>query len=171
MGAVVGIMSTVLVVHRMQINARDFPPGISGSLQYMEEIFSETKRLLSGSNSVCYSGKGGARPFSEHDGAYEDLSRISVTYEVEEWYPKPVSQFQDLEVFRSKFFGKVLVIDDEIMITERDETHYHEMLAHVPLAYAPDVSHRPETGGLHVLIIGGGDGGTLAVPCHLMLPK
>ena len=80
---------------------------------------SETSRLVSGATSVCYTSKGGARPFSEHDGSYEDLSRISVTYEVEEWYPKPVSQFQDLEVFRSKFFGKVLVIDDEIMITER----------------------------------------------------
>jgi spermidine synthase len=39
------------------------------------------------------------------------------------------------------------------MITEKDESHYHEMIAHVPLAYA-DQAER-------VLIIGGGDGGTL----------
>jgi spermidine synthase len=148
-------------MHRMRLNARDFSPEWSGAMRYMEEAVSEAARLFSGGTSVCYAGKGGARPFSEHDGSFEDLSRISVTYEVEEWYPKPASQFQDLEVFRSKFFGKVLVIDDEIMITERDETHYHEMLAHVPLAYTPDAAHRPNREGLRVLIIGGGDGGTL----------
>ena len=160
-GVTVGVVSSILVMHRMRINARDFSPEWSGVLRYVEETVSETSRLVSGATSVCYTSKGGARPFSEHDGSYEDLSRISVTYEVEEWYPKPVSQFQDLEVFRSKFFGKVLVIDDEIMITERDETHYHEMLAHVPLAYTPDAVHRPNREGLRVLIIGGGDGGTL----------
>ena len=160
-GTAIGVVSSLLVVHRMRLNVRDFPPGVAGALRYIEEAISEANRLFSGGTSICHAGKGGARPFSEHDGTYEDLSRISVTYEVEEWYPKPESQIQDLEVFRSKFFGKVLVIDDEIMITERDETHYHEMLAHVPLAYTPDKSHRPHSEGLHVLIIGGGDGGTL----------
>ena len=76
------------------------------------------------------------------------------SYEVEQWYPKPTSSFQDIEMFRSKFFGNVLVIDNEIMITERDEMHYHEMIAHVPLAYLPSAKR--------VLIIGGGDGGTLS---------
>lgn len=56
-------------------------------------------------------------------------------------------------MFETPFFGRVLLLDDEIMITERDEAHYHEMLAHVPLAYLPDARR--------VLIIGGGDGGTL----------
>ncbi len=41
------------------------------------------------------------------------------------------------------------------MITEFDEAHYHEMIVHVPMAYLP------KTLPLNVLIIGGGDGGTL----------
>ena len=65
----------------------------------------------------------------------------------------PKTKFQDIEMFRSSFFGNVLVIDNEIMITEKDETHYHEMIAHVPLLYA-DQAER-------VLISGGGDGGSL----------
>ena len=61
---------------------------------------------------------------------------------------------QSGEVLDTPFFGRMLLLDNEIMITQRDEAHYHEMLAHVPLAYFPAASR--------VLIIGGGDGGTLA---------
>ena len=160
-GIFLGAISSLVIIHRMRVNTREFPPTIAGALEYMGGNLNEASRFFAGATSICYDGKGGQRPFSEHDGSYEDVSRVSVTYEVEEWYPKPVSKFQDLEVFRSKFFGKVLVIDDEIMITERDETHYHEMLAHVPLAYAPEAVKRQHRDGLHVLIIGGGDGGTL----------
>lgn len=161
LGMLLGAISSLIIIHRMRIDTHEYTSDIAGMLGYIGENFHEASRLFTGASSICYSGKGGQRPFSEHDGNYEDVSRISVTYEVEEWYPKPVSQFQDLEVFRSKFFGKVLVIDDEIMITERDEAHYHEMLAHVPLAYTPGSKNRQHRDGLHVLIIGGGDGGTL----------
>ena len=41
------------------------------------------------------------------------------------------------------------------MITENDERNYHEMISHTPLAYFNDVPN------VRVLIIGGGDGGTL----------
>jgi spermidine synthase len=63
------------------------------------------------------------------------------------------SKFQKIDIYDSKPFGKVLVHDDVIMATEFDEAHYHEMLVHVPFNVYP----RPE----NVLIIGGGDGGTL----------
>lgn len=55
-------------------------------------------------------------------------------------------------MYTTDFFGKILVIDEEIMITgatlqvqlliqlERDESHYHEMIAHVPLNYMPHVA-------------------------------
>ena len=90
-----------------------------------------------------------------------------MVYEVDEWHPAPHSEFQEIEVFSNLFFGKVLVVDEEIMITERDETSYHEMIAHVPLAYLSGEHQMKrilsQTGrkGLRVLIIGGGDGGTL----------
>ncbi len=63
------------------------------------------------------------------------------------------SPFQKIEIFDSSTFGKILVIDGCIMLTEKDEFIYHEMISHVPLYVHP----RPE----RILIIGGGDGGTV----------
>lgn len=63
------------------------------------------------------------------------------------------SPFQKLSLYDTAFFGKVLTLDDVVMLTERDEFVYHEMLVHVPLCSMP----RPR----RVLIIGGGDCGAL----------
>jgi spermidine synthase len=63
------------------------------------------------------------------------------------------SPFQKIEILESSAFGKILVIDDCIMFTEKDEFIYHEMITHVPLYVHP----RPA----RVLIIGGGDGGAV----------
>jgi spermidine synthase len=63
------------------------------------------------------------------------------------------SPFQKIEVFETEKFGRMLVIDGCIMLTERDEFIYHEMIAHVPLYVYP----KPE----NILVIGGGDGGTV----------
>lgn len=62
------------------------------------------------------------------------------------------SDFQQIEVIQSIDFGRMLVLDGVINLTELDEAVYHEMLVHVPLFSHPN----PES----VLIIGGGDGGT-----------
>src|SRR3954451_5428614 len=61
--------------------------------------------------------------------------------------------FQDVLVFENRLFGKVLALDGVIQLTERDNHIYHEMIAHVPL-----LAHGSAE---RVLIIGGGDGGTL----------
>lgn len=63
------------------------------------------------------------------------------------------SDFQRIEVFDTEVFGRVLVLYGSIMISERDEFIYHEMITHVPLNVHP----MPE----RVLIVGGGDGGTV----------
>lgn len=60
---------------------------------------------------------------------------------------------QDLMIFETPAFGRVLALDGAVQTTEKDEFAYHEMLAHVPLFAHGDVSR--------VLIVGGGDGGTL----------
>jgi spermidine synthase len=60
---------------------------------------------------------------------------------------------QDVLVFENSTFGKVLVLDDVVQLTEHDNHIYHEMMAHVPL-----MAHGAPR---DVLIIGGGDGGTL----------
>jgi len=64
------------------------------------------------------------------------------------------SDFQKVEVFETESdLGRVLTLDDLMMTTEGDEYHYHEMIAHIPMM----MHKNPET----VLVIGGGDGGTI----------
>lgn len=63
------------------------------------------------------------------------------------------SEFQDILVFKSSNYGKVLVLDGVIQVTERDEFSYNEMITHIPLFAS--------TNPRKVLIIGGGDGGVL----------
>ena len=38
------------------------------------------------------------------------------------------SEFQNIEVFESESFGRVMVIDGYLMLTEKDEFIYHEMM-------------------------------------------
>ncbi len=63
------------------------------------------------------------------------------------------SQFQKIDVYETVGLGRMLTLDDVIMCTDYDEMAYHEMIAHVPLFAHKDPRK--------VLIIGGGDGGTL----------
>jgi spermidine synthase len=58
-----------------------------------------------------------------------------------------------VEVVDSKGFGKILLLDGFVMLTERDEFVYHEMISHTPLFTHPEPKR--------VLVIGGGDGGTV----------
>ncbi len=64
-----------------------------------------------------------------------------------------VSDFQTIEVYDTVWFGRTLVIDGFLMLSERDNFLYHEMLAHPALFSHPAPRN--------VLIIGGGDCGTL----------
>ena len=63
------------------------------------------------------------------------------------------TDFQDVLIFENPVLGRVLVLDDICQTTERDEYFYHEMIAHTPILAHGDVRQ--------VLVIGGGDGGTL----------
>ncbi len=63
------------------------------------------------------------------------------------------SEFQHIEVYATEEYGNMMVIDGYIMLTDRDNLIYHEMLAHVPLFIHKDPRQ--------VAIVGGGDCGTL----------
>ena len=63
------------------------------------------------------------------------------------------SEFQRIDVFESKEFGRFLTLDGYMMLTEKDEFIYHEMMVHVPMAVHPAAKS--------VLVIGAGDGGVL----------
>jgi len=66
---------------------------------------------------------------------------------------KKKSSFQDLRIYKTPFFGNVLMLDGAIQTTQKDEFIYHEMLTH-PLV----LSHpKPDK----VLVIGAGDGGII----------
>lgn len=61
------------------------------------------------------------------------------------------SDYQRIDIFESPEFGRFLTLDGIMMLTEKDEFVYHEMLSHVPMALNPNIQT--------VLIIGAGDGG------------
>ena len=63
------------------------------------------------------------------------------------------SEFQRIDIFDSKEFGRFLTLDGYMMLTEMDEFIYHEMITHVPMCVNPDAHD--------ILVIGGGDGGTV----------
>lgn len=83
-----------------------------------------------------------------------NITGFGLTLDVEKGslYSKK-SEFQQVDIFKSKTLGNVLTLDGLMMTTEADEFFYHEMITHIPLC-----SHKnPE----NVLVIGGGDGGTV----------
>ncbi|KAI7854025.1 spermidine synthase [Circinella umbellata] len=63
------------------------------------------------------------------------------------------SKYQDVLVFESTHYGNVLVLDNVIQLSERDEFSYQEMITHLAMNSHPDPKK--------VLVIGGGDGGVL----------
>ncbi len=74
-------------------------------------------------------------------------------YEVELLYEER-TPYQHMFIFRTPLWGRALVLDGVVQLTEGDEYVYHEMMVHVPLL-GRDQEVRS------VLIIGGADGGAL----------
>lgn len=85
-------------------------------------------------------------------------SGMGFALEIEKVLHKEKSRFQQIEVFQTRNYGKMLALDGIIQLTEFDEFAYQEMMAHVPLFAHPF----PE----NVLVIGGGDGGVLREVCR-----
>lgn len=73
-------------------------------------------------------------------------------YKVERTLFSGKSAFQTVDVVETRGHGKMLLNDGLVMVSERDEFVYHDMISHVPLFVHPNPKK--------VLIIGGGDGGT-----------
>ena len=86
-----------------------------------------------------------------YDETFNEHTRLGLL--VEETLFSEQSRFQKIEVIDTVGFGRVLVIDGVFMTSEYDEFLYHEMLAHPALTTAPSIDR--------VLVIGGGDGGTV----------
>ena len=68
------------------------------------------------------------------------------------------SEYQRIDVFQSMEFGRLLALDGYVMITQKDEFIYHDMIVHIPMAVKKDIKN--------VLVIGAGDGGTVRELCR-----
>lgn len=86
--------------------------------------------------------------YSEHwDG------RSGITFGIEQVLFSRQSDFQKVEVLQTDAFGRLMTLDGLVMLTERDEFVYHEMISHPSLC----LLRTPK----RALVIGGGDGGTV----------
>ncbi len=80
-------------------------------------------------------------------------SNVKLSIRVDRQLYSGQSSFQRIDVFESPEFGRFLTLDGYMMLTEKDEFIYHEMITHVPMAVHPAVRR--------VLVIGAGDGGVI----------
>jgi spermidine synthase len=78
---------------------------------------------------------------------------IQYVYDVEKVLYKGKSDFQEIMVIENPYFGRMLILDGVVQITERDEFVYHEMLVHIVMHAHPNPRK--------VIVIGGGDGGAV----------
>lgn len=84
--------------------------------------------------------------FYEH---YKGASAVGV--HTEKLLHESKSAFQSIKVFETTGHGRLLTLDDMVMLTELDEFVYHELLSHLALCAHPNPTS--------VLVVGGGDGG------------
>ncbi|MCD6570832.1 MAG: polyamine aminopropyltransferase [Deltaproteobacteria bacterium] len=76
-----------------------------------------------------------------------------LSFKIDEVLYEGGSQYQTIKILKNSFFGNVMLLDDIVMLTEKDEFFYHEMLIHIPMTCVDNPRN--------VLIIGGGDGGSV----------
>lgn len=81
------------------------------------------------------------------------IDGAAMTYKVNKTIVTKKTRYQDLAIVDTDIFGKMLVLDGIVQLTEKDEFVYHEMIAHIPLFTHPNPRK--------VLVVGGGDGGTV----------
>jgi spermidine synthase len=82
-------------------------------------------------------------PFSPIEYHYKELTLLH----------EEQSEYQAIQIYEHPFFGRMLVLDGVVQLTQRDEHFYHEMIVH------PSMHAHPAP--KQVLVIGGGDGGSI----------
>jgi len=86
--------------------------------------------------------------FSEHH-----TKNVKLSLKIKEQLVNTQSDFQHIAIMDSEEFGRILSLDGCLMVTEKDEFIYHDMMVHVPMATNLNIKN--------VLVIGAGDGGTI----------
>jgi len=83
----------------------------------------------------------------------DPYASVTYVYDVSNMLYAGKSEYQDIKVIENPYFGRMLLLDDVVQITDRDEFFYHEMLVHIVMHAHPNPRK--------VVVIGGGDGGTV----------
>lgn len=83
----------------------------------------------------------------------KQTDHFGITMKINKTLHTEQTDFQKLDMVETEEWGNMLLLDDMVMTSEKDEFVYHEMVAHVPLFTHPN----PE----YVLVVGGGDGGVI----------
>ncbi|MEI7542254.1 MAG: polyamine aminopropyltransferase [bacterium] len=81
---------------------------------------------------------------------YKDTA---ISFKIKKKLYEKRSKYQMVEVYETEKHGNLMALDGCYMVSTAEEFVYHDMLAHVPLFTHP----KP----VNVLVIGGGDGGTV----------
>lgn len=83
----------------------------------------------------------------------EHSDNVRLSIRVDRQLYSAQSPFQRIDIMESKEFGRFLTLDGSLVVTEKDEFIYHDMIIHVPMATNPEIKK--------VLVIGAGDGGSV----------
>lgn len=83
----------------------------------------------------------------------QHTDHVRFSMKVREQLVNKQSDYQHIAILDTEEFGKVLTLDGYLMITEKDEFIYHDMIVHVPMATNPEIKK--------ALVIGAGDGGSI----------
>lgn len=83
----------------------------------------------------------------------EHSPNVRFSIKVQQQLYSAQSPFQRIDILQAEEFGRFLTLDGLMMLTEKDEFIYHDMITHVPMATNPQIKK--------VLVIGAGDGGTV----------
>ncbi|WP_339374120.1 polyamine aminopropyltransferase [Pelagibaculum spongiae] len=75
------------------------------------------------------------------------------SFKIKEKLHEEQTEYQQIAIYQTETFGRLMVIDDCVMLTDRDNFLYHEMMSHPALFTHADPKR--------VVIIGGGDCGTM----------
>lgn len=83
----------------------------------------------------------------------QHTENVRFSIKVEKEIHTEQTEIQRIDVLEAKEFGRFFTLDGLMMVTEKDEFIYHDMIVHVPMATNPNIKK--------VLVIGAGDGGTI----------
>lgn len=83
----------------------------------------------------------------------QHTEHVKLSLKVKEQLFSKQSEFQQIAILDTFEYGRTLILDGCLMVTEKDEFIYHDMIVHVPMATNPEVKK--------VLVIGAGDGGAI----------